>query len=182
MTPNLIGLSGYAQSGKDTVAEILVREYDYTRIAFADPIRNLLYEVNPTVGTTNLRNLVDADGWDAAKQNHEVRRLLQDLGVGARKIFGYDFWINSAMLSIHNRIGILKGKYVFTDVRFENEAETIRNYKGAIWRIERSGVTAVNNHVSEHELDHYDFDKKITNDSSIEDLESKVRHAVESMN
>ena len=45
----IIGLTGYAQSGKDSVADILVKNYGYTRIAFADPIRKLLYETNPAV-------------------------------------------------------------------------------------------------------------------------------------
>ena len=31
----VIGLTGYAQSGKDTVASILVEKYGYRRIAFA---------------------------------------------------------------------------------------------------------------------------------------------------
>jgi dephospho-CoA kinase len=39
----IIGLTGYAQSGKDTVANILVENYGYQRVAFADPIRALLY-------------------------------------------------------------------------------------------------------------------------------------------
>ena len=46
----IIGLTGYAQSGKDTLANILVENYGYTRVAFADKIREFLYEVNPMVG------------------------------------------------------------------------------------------------------------------------------------
>ncbi len=43
----IIGLTGYAQSGKDTVANILVERYGFTRVAFADKIREFLYETNP---------------------------------------------------------------------------------------------------------------------------------------
>ena len=39
----IIGLSGYAQSGKDTVANILVQHYGYKRVAFADKIRECLF-------------------------------------------------------------------------------------------------------------------------------------------
>ena len=45
----IIGLSGYAQVGKDTVAQILVEEYGYSRIGFADIIRNACYRLNPIV-------------------------------------------------------------------------------------------------------------------------------------
>ena len=35
----IIGLSGYAQSGKDEVAKVLVEDYGYKRVAFADKIK-----------------------------------------------------------------------------------------------------------------------------------------------
>jgi dephospho-CoA kinase len=56
----IIGLSGYSRSGKDEVAKILVEDYGFTRIAFADKIRELLYEMNPIVDTHyHLKSLVD---------------------------------------------------------------------------------------------------------------------------
>ena len=45
----IIGLTGYARSGKDTVAQILVDKFGFTRVAFADPIRDFCYQVNPIV-------------------------------------------------------------------------------------------------------------------------------------
>ena len=68
---NTIGLVGYSQSGKDTVADILVKNYGYTRVAFADKIREFLYGLNPMVAcspTGYLQDLVNLVGWDAAKQ------------------------------------------------------------------------------------------------------------------
>ena len=43
----IVGLSGYAQSGKDTVAELLCLNYDYKRVSFADPMRQALYVLSP---------------------------------------------------------------------------------------------------------------------------------------
>jgi dephospho-CoA kinase len=43
----IIGLSGYAQSGKDTVAELLCLNYGFKRIAFADAIREGVVRLNP---------------------------------------------------------------------------------------------------------------------------------------
>lgn len=166
----IIGLTGYAQSGKDTIAQILVDKYGYTRIAFADKIRDFIYEVNPMVGcspTGYLQNLIKLVGWDAAKKEPQVRRLLQDLGVGARKVFGEEFWITQSLEPIYNSSN---NKFVITDVRFENEAHMVKSLGGQVWRVKRLGVNAVNEHVSEFEMDGYKVDQIFVNNGTIEDL------------
>ena len=95
----IIGLSGYSQSGKDTVAEILVKQYGYKRMAFADKIREALYTLNPVVNAIGnefiyLQRLVDSSGWDEAKKNPEVRRLLQTLGAEVgRDLIDPSVWV-----------------------------------------------------------------------------------------
>ena len=166
----IVGLSGYAQSGKDTIANILVEGYGFKRVAFADKIRELLYEMNPDFRDTLLRQAVDNFGWDEVKKDASVRRMMQNLGVGARTIFGDAFWINQAMrdLSYDNN-------FVFTDVRFTNEAEIIKANHGQVWRGVRPGINPINQHVSESDLDEWPFDSFIENDGSIADLEYTIR-------
>lgn len=41
----LIALSGYSGVGKDTLADVLVKEYNFCRIAFADPIKRIAREI-----------------------------------------------------------------------------------------------------------------------------------------
>jgi len=172
----IIGLSGYAQSGKDTVAKYLVENRGFKRIAFADPIRELLYELNPKVdfecdgGSWDIRYLVDNYGWDEAKQSLEVRRLLQTLGSGARNIIDEDIWVIKALREMSG-----DEDYVVTDVRFKNEATTLRMSGAKIWRVERIGIHSVNEHISEHDLDNWEFDSYIHNNTSIEDLEFAVK-------
>ena len=101
----IIGLTGYAQSGKDTVAKVLVENYGFTRVAFADKIREYLYEMNPMFDSIAgepvfVRDRVDRDGWEKAKQSPQIRRLLQNSGVAARKVFGPQFWVHEAMKSM----------------------------------------------------------------------------------
>jgi len=67
------------------------------------------------------------------------------------------------------------GNYVITDVRFQNEAEVIVNHGGSIWRVQRPGVEAVNAHVSEWEMDNYNFDNILVNDGNLEQLEFLVK-------
>lgn len=45
----IVGLSGYARSGKDEAAKVLVEEFGFTRVAFADKLRDFLYALNPLV-------------------------------------------------------------------------------------------------------------------------------------
>ena len=164
----IIGLTGYAQSGKDTVANILVEKYGYQRIAFADPIRTLLYETNPILKEGyRVQGLVDVYGWDKVKVDYpEARRLLQDLGLGARKLFGDMFWVQQALKDVD-----ASGNYVITDVRFPNEANAIRLNKDAqIWRIKRIGINAVNAHVSESAMDGEKVDQIFVNSGTINDL------------
>lgn len=168
----IVGLSGYAQSGKDTVAQVLVDNYGFTRVAFADKIREFLYEINPMVGCSPsgyLKDLVDLKGWDTAKQEPQVRRLLQDLGVGARKVFGDDIWIYQVLKDVHP-----SDKVVISDVRFINEAECISARGGELWRIKRPGVTAVNAHVSETQIDDYPVDHVVNNEGDVKDLWEEV--------
>ena len=164
----IIGLTGYAQSGKDSVANILVENYGYQRIAFADPIRDLLYATNPMLKEGyRVKGLVDVYGWDRVKVDYpEARRLLQELGVGARKVFGDMFWVKQALRQLE-----VEGNFVITDVRYPNEAKAIREHQGSqIWRVKRSGVDAVNSHESESAMEGEKVDQIFVNNGTLEDL------------
>jgi hypothetical protein len=172
----ILGIIGYAQSGKDEIAKILVEEYGFTRVAFADKIKELLYEMNPNYHDTLFQQAVDNQGWEELKKDPTVRRMLQNLGVGARKLFGENFWVHQAM----NSMALAWPNIVVTDVRFINEADMIRANDGEIWRIVRPGVTAVNDHISEHELNGYEEDQLVLNEGTIEELHNLIRYRMDS--
>jgi dephospho-CoA kinase len=166
----IIGLSGYARSGKDTVADFLVTQYGFERVAFADPIRNILYDLNPPVDGESLASMVDNYGWDIAKSKEEVRTFLQTLGYSARMHIHQDVWVMAAFSKMR-----ADRNYVIADVRFLNEAEHIKKHNGEIWRVERPGVEAVNQHVSEWEMDNYKCDHGILNDGNLDQLHNLVK-------
>ena len=169
----IIGISGYARSGKDTIAEYLCGKHGYKRIAFADALRNFVYEMNPLVNReNNIREIVDALGWDDAKTKPEVRQVLQDVGLAVRKQFGEDFWVKMALKDVAYTSNV-----VITDVRFPNEAQSIRDRDySQLWRVERPGVGPINKHISETALDTWDsWDCKFINDGSLESLEVAVK-------
>lgn len=169
----IIGLSGYAQVGKDTVATILVEDYGYTRIGFADIIKKAVYVLDPIITLDGMRlaHAVDKYGWEGAKQAPEVRRLLQVLGseIG-RDLIDPQIWVELTMSAVHQN-----DKIVISDVRFRNEAEEIKWKHGEIWRVSRIEKDApVNVHRSETDMDSWDFDQYISNNGTIEDLSREV--------
>lgn len=170
----IIGLSGYAQSGKDTVANKLVEEYGYKRISFADAIRDFLLRVNPILmDGRRLSGLVTEFGWEIAKAQDEVRRLLQETGTAARDMFGEYFWISVALSKVGDN-----EKVVISDVRFSNEADVIKMLGGQVWKVTRPGVGPINGHISESDMDSYAVDHVIDNSGTIEELHAEVQKLV----
>lgn len=166
----IIGLSGYARSGKDTVADYLVSNFGFERVAFADPIRTIMYDLNPTIDGEKLADMVDNYGWDITKSKDEVRTFLQVLGYSARQNIHADVWVMAAFAKMR-----ADKNYVIADVRFLNEADYIKKNNGEIWRVERPGISAVNTHVSEWEMDSYSFDHRLYNDGTVEQLQHLVK-------
>lgn len=175
MTYPLIGLIGKRQSGKDTFAGYLAEDFGYARHAFADPLREValatdpLIETHPFGVTRRLSDVIYAEGWDAAKERHpEVRRLLQDLGVGVRESVGEATWVEA----LKRRARAEDGPVVVTDVRFPNEADAIERLGGTLVRIERDGRTRStrDGHVSETALDDYPARFTVRNNSSLQHL------------
>lgn len=190
----LIALSGYARSGKDAAAKVLVEEFGFTRVAFADKLREFLYALNPIVlgwaknpvsgkmdyapGVWNVQSVIDRYGWDGYKESPfgpEIRRLLQRLGTEAGRNTLWDsIWIDAAFANVPE-----DAKICITDCRFSNEAEAIKSRGGKIWRVLRDGIgPAVGSdgsiHPSETSLDDWTFDKYIHNDGTLEDYRKSV--------
>jgi hypothetical protein len=174
----IVGLSGYARVGKDTVGAFLVAEHGFRRVAFADELRSFLYDLNPLIpilngGPNRVAPLVDALGWDLAKQRDEVRALLQRIGTECVRKRDPDFWIRTALRDVDDRDDI-----VITDVRFPNEARAVLDRCGVMLRIERPYYRPLNEHPSETALDDWSFDAVIANNGSLEDLGRAVERAV----
>ena len=177
----LIGLSGLKRSGKDTVASILESNYGFSRLAFADKLREALLMLNPFVVDTDgrmyapLQNLVDIWGWEGLKTTHwypEIRRLLQRGGTEmGRNTISPEVWVTPIM---HQYALLNQGnvRVAISDVRFSNEAKAIRHNGGIIIEVQRTGVESPDSHPSE--AINFEPDFVLDNNSTLEDLESKV--------
>jgi hypothetical protein len=178
--PLLIGLTGYAGSGKDTVREILEERHEIDGIAFADPIRDMLSALFDSIGVDN--------EWMTDRDRKEVpipeigasyRTLAQQLGTEWGRAINPDLWLKIAAAKIamytkHDSRGV-----VISDVRFPNEAAWVKAQGGVIWRIIRPGVEPVRAHASEDLIASLPYDYVIDNSDSIDRLKHAVGAALE---
>lgn len=177
----VFGITGFARSGKDTAAAYMVKEHGYTRLAFADTIRDVLYALNPIVdkdyiGKLRVQDIVNKAGWDVAKVEFpEVRELLQRLGVEAgREILGKTIWTDT----VFKKASALGCNVVISDVRFPDEVEAVRSLGGKVIRINRPGVAPVNDHITDRRLPDILIDFEVSNDGSIQDLNEKIKQII----
>ncbi len=181
----IVGLGYNMGVGKDTAAEALCKELGFKRVGFADALKDLALKADPlitsatravnvNVGHGRLAWAVHGLGYENAKRTYpEVREFLQRLGSGAREVFGDTFWIDRVM-----EPAILRSKAglhtVIPDVRYRNEADTIRESGGIVINITRPGYHG-NGHVTETELNDYEhFHAVVDNNGSIVELQAKI--------
>lgn len=183
----LIGLTGYARSGKDTAADYMVREHGYVKMSFAAPLKGMLITLNPVVGHTRFlrrplrvkdlfRLYGSEEGIKASRYGKEYRRLLQVLGTDCIRKHDKDFWVKAAMKQVDCMPK--SARVVFTDVRFPNEAAAIRE-RGFLACVHRPGVHAVNGHSSEQHVGRMGEDFYIDNSGGIVHLGSDVANMLD---
>jgi hypothetical protein len=70
---------------------------------------------------------------------------------------------------------------VFTDCRFNNEADWVRSEGGSVIHVERVNVAPVGSHKSEEGVRRANLDRLLINDGTIEDLKQDVAYLVKHM-
>lgn len=187
-----IALIGKARSGKDTTAERLIKKYAYTRVAFADPLKEMALRADPIVDwehpdpdeiadgrsseerdAVHLSELVDGEGWERAKDDYpEVRRFLQRLGQTQRE-FDEDFWLRIALRKVEAADN-WNLPVVVTDVRYLNELLALQNVGFTAVRIVRPATETGDTHASETELDSYRTRYTLQNVNHISELHAQI--------
>lgn len=195
----LIGLVGFAGSGKDTVGDLLEQEHGYTKDSFARPLKDAVamifgWDREAVEGTTPESRLwreVPDEFWsEKFGKPFSPRLALQLMGTEAgRNVFHQDVWVISLLKRAEGK------NIVVTDVRFKNEIAAIRDQSGLIVRVKRGeeplwynmawdanhGDTAalklmkdLGVHQSEWDWIGSDINITITNDGSLSDLRDEV--------
>ncbi len=168
----IIGLSGRAGAGKDTVADFLA-EGKYIKTSLADPMKHICKQVfgftdKQLWGPSQYRNEVDP------RWGFSPRKALQTLGTGWGRALHEDTWIRVLVAQTEGRAW----STVVPDVRFQNEMAVIRAAGGEVWRIVRPGYEGLTGaeaaHASENDIQEGDCDRILLNDGSLDKLRKTV--------
>lgn len=176
----LIGLGGYAQSGKDTVADLLVTNHGWRKTYFSKALDDALLVLDPYIPFfdealfiryTDVRKKYS---YEMAKQEPEVRRLLQTLGTEVgRNMLGENVWVDAAFREV-DRLMDEGHNVAITGVRFPNELEAVRKRNGKLVWVSRQGYGPINAHSSDNSLGREDFNMFVRNDWTLKELASNV--------
>lgn len=180
--PQVIGIVGRKQHGKDTTANYMVEKYGYIRIAFADAIKDMLkcsFGFSEEQLNGNLKETID-EFWKI-----KPRQVLQFVGTELfRDKMGEliphietNFWVFIVKKKIHDTLKVNPhAKFVMSDCRFENEVNFIKEMGGQMIHVFRPTIenNSESNHSSEKYIDDLPFDFKIINDGSLDNLHLQV--------
>lgn len=159
---HLIGIAGPARAGKDTLASYMLDNLgsDWSRSSFADPIKSMLKAIG--VDCSDDKKAVVSDDYGVTP-----RHMMQTLGTEwGRNLIDGDIWVKAfARLNA--------GKCVIVpDVRFENEADLVREHGVLIHLVGRGGIEG--NHVSENAIAFKPGDIVIDNSRDLDWLHDQV--------
>ncbi|WP_260673734.1 deoxynucleotide monophosphate kinase family protein [Comamonas aquatica] len=198
--PIIIGLTGANGAGKDTVAGMLSRALHQQRrlscvMAFADPLyeevaKAFLIKIEQLKErrtkeqpseALNLNMCIDPWFVQSIEKSCNVdvmsevprspRQILQWWGTQYRRAQDPLYWVKRFEHRVrqHQEAGIQH--IVVTDVRFADEAATIRALGGQIWRVHRPNLpTSGTGHVSEVTGLEFDPEATILNSGSLDAL------------
>lgn len=172
----ILGIAGYKRSGKSTAAQYLAHHYGFRQDSYAGPIRAFVASML---------------GWSAQELEDRKeeplpwlggltpRYLMQHVGTQwGREMIHPDLWVLAALRRAQ---GTLAAGYpvLFSDVRFANEAQAIRERGGKVIRVNRAGLESTDDHASERPIPADLVDEEIPNDGSIRDLYIELDSAMQ---
>ena len=189
----IIGMCGLIGTGKDTVADILVNNYNFIKVSVADKLKDgvatvFSWDREMLEGTTDesrtWREQKD-EFWSRETNEHITPRLvLQMFGTDCmRNGFYNGIWVSIVKQQIINNPN---KNFVIPDVRFPNEAKMIKEVNGEVWRICRGpdpqwfisyvkdNIVPTDVHESEWQWAKLDFDCVIHNNDTVKDLKNQV--------
>lgn len=185
--PNVIALCGLARSGKDTVADYLVNNYGYTRVAYADAIKDMLCDIFK-ISNEELNDFKnDEASWLAVYDtltstsyemdsytdlNVTFRNIIENFGQVMKTRFGESVWSDLLISKIMSQ-GIKK--VVISDLRFIIEHEGLKEaFRDLhIFKVNR-GLIPMSDHPAENEHVHIGTNLHLDNTKDLSYLYTQI--------
>ena len=189
----VIGICGLISSGKDTIADYLIKEHNFQKISFADKLKDSVAAMfnwdrelldGKTVESREWRETVDTYWTNEIGREITPRLVLQLFGTECMRNGFYDgIWVSLTKKKILDNPDT---NYVIPDTRFPNEAKMLYEINGEVWRVKRGkdpawfseyqelGVEPTNQHPSEWAWAQTKFKHIIDNNGTIPELKSQV--------
>lgn len=200
----IISVSGLIGSGKDTIAEYLIREHGFVKDSFAASLKDAVAAMfgwdrtmleGATKEAREEREKVD-EWWAKRLDNPKLspRWVLQYFGTETcRRHFHDDMWL----ASLENRLRKTDKNIVVSDTRFPNELDMLKNAGATLIQVHRGefpawyetakthygNVPTMNPmtfqsaiHPSEWSWVGYQFDHVLSNDDTLDALYDKVNN------
>lgn len=182
--PNLIGITGFKRCGKDTTGLYLINNHNYIKYSFAGALKAacseiFMFDYEQTEGSKK-------EDFDE-RWNINPRKVFQRFGTEIfrdsleqffpeMKHLKNNFWIYRFKIWYQEQIRKNPNvRIVVTDVRFQNEADIIKELGGIIIKVSRKNIMSDDKHASEINILNIKADYDIKNDSSIEDYYKNLK-------
>lgn len=171
----LIGIIGKKRSGKDTLADYLIKTSDkkYVKRAFADPLKDMcriMFHLSDEQLYGEEKEDIDS------RWNVSARQILQQVGTELFRnqlknvlpelpVQPSDIWVKNFELWFESN----KEKNILVpDVRFQNEADIIKKLGGILIEVRSKRVQHMDTHISEN-IEINGIDIVLHNDGSLEE-------------
>jgi len=177
----IVAFSGRRFSGKSTAAKILVDEFGYTDVKFADPLKNMLRAMYHTCGVDSdiIERKIEGDLKEVPCMwllDKTPRYAMQTLGTEWRDMIGTDLWTGMFVDRIKS-LRVRGHNIVCSDFRFPHEQAILEDLGATMIKIIRPGIQEdieVSGHISETAVDEMSFDHEVINNGSVEDLKESL--------
>lgn len=171
MTAKIVGFTGPAGSGKDTAADYLMSK-GFVKISFASTLKAML-------ATAGLPEPASRDDKEKIIEGFPFswREAAQTLGTEWGRSLDPDIWLKLTLKGLEP-----DGKYVVSDVRFENEAKVVRENGLLIHLVGRKvDMGDLEAHASEAGVTRAHGDYCVRNTEGFEYLYTWIDYAVKQM-
>ncbi len=149
----ILGLCGYKQSGKSTLAGVAQEAFGFKRMGFAGPLKELIWNLWPAFSYDHICGGRKEEVLE--EYGKSFREIAQVVGTDMFRNYDPDVWVRATRTAIDLysfQMGTAARPIILDDLRFDNEAALVRELGGEVWQVVRNNKDKADPHLSEQGL------------------------------